>query len=245
MGKKSKNQSTTTDIVIFVTGVSGVGKSTFINNLLNEHRMPVGHGVDPCTKELREVEVHGVGFGKYEGRRVYIVDTPGFNSPDATDLEILKRMAAWLKKRWPYQSIDGGVIYLHNIQDDRYSTLASTDLSMLRNSFGQLQGTSRRIVLATTKWHRSNMDESKRRQMELQKKQWKNLVAEGTSVMEFNNSHESAEEIVKTLLENCLNTPASFDIKEKLDELMQVQTDTSSHGILNFLRFFGLFSRRY
>ncbi|KDR74822.1 hypothetical protein GALMADRAFT_249718 [Galerina marginata CBS 339.88] len=229
----------TTDFVILVTGLTGVGKSTFINSLLKEPSLdlPVGHKQDPCTKELREVEIEN-----HKGRRVYIVDTPGFNSTDAYDLDILKKIAAWLKNRSPEQPIDGGVIYLHNIQDDHYSTLTDTDLSILRNSFGQLQETLGRIVLATTKWHRSNIDESRRRQLELQEKHWKALLAGGTSVMEFRNDHDSAKEIVETLLKNS-DKPLSFDIKTKLDELMQIQTDTSSHSVLKFLRFFGLFSR--
>ena len=58
--------------------------------------MPVGHDISSCTSALQYAIVDNLSTHKLEGRRVIIVDTPGFDDTYEDDVEILRRIAVWL-----------------------------------------------------------------------------------------------------------------------------------------------------
>jgi len=93
--------------------MSGVGKSTvrscgsrLPHGQLTSHRQftqlatgteknIVGHTFESCTKDL---EVFS--YKDQTGRRVVVVDTPGFDDDVESEFEILQRIAKWLKKSY-------------------------------------------------------------------------------------------------------------------------------------------------
>ena len=58
--------------------------------------MPVGHDLSSCTSTLQYAIVDNSSTRKFEGRRVIIVDTPGFDDTSEDGVEILQRIAVWL-----------------------------------------------------------------------------------------------------------------------------------------------------
>ena len=58
--------------------------------------MGVGHDISGCTSTIQCVIVDNFSTRKHEGRRVIIVDTPGFDDTYEDDVEILRRIAVWL-----------------------------------------------------------------------------------------------------------------------------------------------------
>ena len=55
----------------------------------------VGHDLDSCTASIRHVIIpHPTD----EGRRIILVDTPGFDDTYTPDVEILKRISLWLAR---------------------------------------------------------------------------------------------------------------------------------------------------
>ena len=58
--------------------------------------MKVGHDITSCTSTLQYAIVDNLSTRKLEGRRVIIVDTPGFDDTYEDDVEILRRIAVWL-----------------------------------------------------------------------------------------------------------------------------------------------------
>ena len=55
----------------------------------------VGHDLQSCTALIRHVIVpHPTD----EGRRIILVDTPGFDDTFAPDVEILERISLWLAR---------------------------------------------------------------------------------------------------------------------------------------------------
>lgn len=60
------------EIWIAVMGVTGSGKSTFIQTATGDRSVGVNHGLRSCT---REVEVHSV---RIDGFQVNLIDTPGY-----------------------------------------------------------------------------------------------------------------------------------------------------------------------
>ncbi|KAF9002497.1 P-loop containing nucleoside triphosphate hydrolase protein [Cyathus striatus] len=81
------------DLVIAIMGPTGVGKSTFINTLLDDGVMQIGHGLISCTEHLQHVIVP-----LPDRPRLVILDTPGFDDTYIDDAEILRRISVWLAK---------------------------------------------------------------------------------------------------------------------------------------------------
>ena len=77
---------------------------TITNQLINRiHGSPVrrvGEEMISCTKELESVSIEDVPPVVQEalqGRRIVLLDTPGFDDTDVGDDEILIRIANWLE----------------------------------------------------------------------------------------------------------------------------------------------------
>lgn len=62
----------------------------FINTASNSH-LRVGNDLLSCTAEVELSDEFILG-----GRRVFLMDTPGFDDTNISDAEILKRIAAFL-----------------------------------------------------------------------------------------------------------------------------------------------------
>ncbi|KAF8064982.1 P-loop containing nucleoside triphosphate hydrolase protein [Lyophyllum atratum] len=211
-----------------VTGLAGAGKSQFINTLLGEeNRMPVGHKLTSCTTQLDHAVIDPIptidptsGSHCLPGRRLVIVDTPGFNDAYENDTEILRRFAAWLEPAFRNDITLGGVIYLHDISRDRFSTMAAGDINLLRRSIIRSNEALQRVVLATTKWDRIAPSEGQQRQDELQGAQWKTLIGRGSKVHRYSDTRDGAWEIVSTLLK-CVEIGSGRDIEAGISEELQ------------------------
>jgi hypothetical protein len=61
--------------------------------------MTVGHELKSCTSNIQHTFIPYVSIGsrpRLKGRRIVIVDTPGFDDTYTDDKEILRRIAVWL-----------------------------------------------------------------------------------------------------------------------------------------------------
>ncbi|KAF8072316.1 hypothetical protein FPV67DRAFT_1667739 [Lyophyllum atratum] len=207
-----------TDMVILVAGLVGAGKSKFINNLMGEDRMPVGHTLSACTTQLDYGIIDAIpGHDRFRDRRLVIVDTPGFDSESPKkDAEDIGRISAWLESLFRTGVTLGGLIYLHDISRDRYSSLAPIDKLTLRQSFLHSKEAYQRVIIATTHWDsdtissadvRKREDESRAaREVELKATHWR-----GANVYSFRytDTRRGAWEIVKTLLRSVDGDPGS------------------------------------
>lgn len=69
----------------------------YINYVLNNNRLEVGHSVNSSTKDICPVVIPiPQSFPRLLGHRLILVDTPGFDDTFVDDVEILKRIATWL-----------------------------------------------------------------------------------------------------------------------------------------------------
>ena len=68
----------------------------FINNLVGEEVVAVGQTMESCTADITPVVVEIPNNPFFNGRRLIVVDTPGFDDTKGDDLEILRRIALWL-----------------------------------------------------------------------------------------------------------------------------------------------------
>jgi GTPase Era involved in 16S rRNA processing len=53
-----------------------------------------GHNLEAHTAQVRS---HRVQHPKVKDREIVLVDTPGFDDPDKSDMDILEMVSEWLK----------------------------------------------------------------------------------------------------------------------------------------------------
>ncbi|KAF3901847.1 hypothetical protein AA313_de0208849 [Arthrobotrys entomopaga] len=212
------------DIVIAVMGVTGAGKSTFIN-LLVEESIQIGHGLQSCTSEV------GVYHFNYGGSRVFLVDTPGFDDTNRSDSEILKDVAFWLAAAYSNEAKLAGIIYLHRISDVRMQGSALRNLRMFKQLCGANNLDS--VVLATTHW--TNAEGARipeatgaERVKELVQTDgfWGGMIERGSKVVRHDGSRESALEIVGSLVKRSVRVV--LDIQRQLIDQKMNLDDTDA-----------------
>ncbi|GLB39681.1 putative 50S ribosome-binding GTPase [Lyophyllum shimeji] len=207
------------DIVILVMGPSGAGKSTFVNAVLGEERMRVGHNLTSCTVQLQYAFIDSVHYQGLEGHRMVIVDTPGFDDTYEGDATILRRIAEWLENTYHKKKVVGGVIYLHDISQDRFSGTARRSLEVFNHLCGD--AALSKVILGTTKWSRISADDGKRREEELIRVHWVTMIGKGSAVHRFQGDTESALGFIsivahRTAMDNVLEIQKELALDRKI-----------------------------
>ncbi|KAG8220499.1 P-loop containing nucleoside triphosphate hydrolase protein [Butyriboletus roseoflavus] len=193
---KDRFKADPSDLVILVMGPTGCGKSNFINTLMGKAEQRTAANLRSDTRDVTPYCISD------NGRRLVLVDTPGFDDTYRPDSEILRLIANWLTQKYP----DGatlkiaGIIYLHRITDNRMSGSAYKNLQM----FGRLCGNIPlpRARLVTTMWDKAkDLAVAQNREAQLRNEFWWKLLNEGAVAKRFNNTQFCAWGIVRELTE--------------------------------------------
>ena len=66
-----------------------------INRIAGKDVVKIGHGLESCTSSIRHVIIpHPTD----KGRRIILIDTPGFDDTYISDADILECIALWLAR---------------------------------------------------------------------------------------------------------------------------------------------------
>ncbi|KAJ8114619.1 hypothetical protein OPT61_g3546 [Boeremia exigua] len=208
------------DLVIAVMGVTGVGKSTFIN-LFSNNKTVVGHGLEACTAK---VEIYPATLP--DGTKLFLVDTPGFDDTYKPDTDILKEIANWLATAYEDKIQLAGIVYLHRILDVRLGGAAMKNLRMFRALCGE--SSLEAVVLATTRWEKVDQDEGLDREQQLKTnpQMWQRMIQHGSKVMRQNNDAVSANTILQYLIRR--RKPVTLDIQRELVDNKKDLNETSA-----------------
>ncbi|KAJ2920882.1 hypothetical protein H1R20_g16212, partial [Candolleomyces eurysporus] len=213
------------DMVILVMGPTGVGKSTFINNLANEDVAKVSDGYSTCTTSVRHyfVEIPQEFIDK-PGRLV-LVDTPAFNDSTMSPAESLRSIAWWLAssaKKWHV----GGIIYMQSAYPHRVGRSDIPDLQVFRAIWGTYCAS--RIILATTQWGFCQCDHHDELESVLSERFWGETHQVGVkgfqspsassrpATMRLENSPGSAWEVVRALLELRIDNDVVLSLQREI-----------------------------
>ncbi|KAI5837208.1 P-loop containing nucleoside triphosphate hydrolase protein [Morchella snyderi] len=194
---------------IAVLGVTGSGKSSFIELCTGRDENSVGHSLysakSVCARSVdlqiytETTEVKVFPF-EHKGTTINLIDTPGFDDTNRTDTEVLRDVASWLGDHYKDGQKLNGIIYLHRITDPRMGGAAKKNLWMFKRLCGE--GFYPSVVLATTMWETVAAETGKRRENELTTTEefWGHMHDNGSVVKRHYNNRKSALEIVDILM---------------------------------------------
>lgn len=193
-------KGTENDIVVPVMGATGVGKSTFINNFMGKDTVIVGHDLKSCTAQLTPVISPITTPAHLRGKRLVLVDTPGFDDTYTSDSEILRRIAIWLASSYDSKMKLGGIIYLHNISQPRMLGSDRQNLAVFQDLCGSKALSS--VIIGMTKSGDIPQEVGEKRCNELSSTHWKGIIEAGATVYSLRNDTTSARDLLTIILQN-------------------------------------------
>src|SRR4051812_36256118 len=135
-----------------------------------------------------------------KGTLVYLVDTPGFDDSDRSDVDVLRELATWLKTAYEVNIKLDGIIYLHRVTDVRMQGSAARNLRMFKFLCGD--NALRKVILATTRWEEVQKKVGIQREQELKTTSayWGSMITLGSRVERHYNNRESAMKLIDSYL---------------------------------------------
>ncbi|GLB39651.1 hypothetical protein LshimejAT787_0701610 [Lyophyllum shimeji] len=185
------------DTIILVLGQIGAGKSTFINSAIGFGREFASVGHDMGGSHTKDIQAFHIAELSTAGRRIVLVDTPGFNETTISDRQTLQRVVSWLNTCCKPTTTFAGIIYVYEIVQPRL--LPGADYMHPTKFSGS--PIAQHIVLATVKWtelpkDRFAVGEHREREM----KTWLGNMPDNESrVIRFLDNSDSAQSMVALL----------------------------------------------
>ncbi|CAE6407594.1 unnamed protein product [Rhizoctonia solani] len=180
-------------ILIALFGATGVGKSTFANDASGGD-LGVGRGLHSWTKEVQKSPTFQV-----DGRSVVLLDTPGFDDEEISDVGTLKQIAGYLSANYGQGQILSGIIYLHRITDNRMGGANARTFNLFRKMCGTQ--TLKNVIIATNMWSNPPTEIQERREEQLQTDFFSDALGAGARMVRRNTpGRESTHQIIRQLI---------------------------------------------
>lgn len=208
------------ELNILVLGQTGVGKSSFINQFLQpDHRAgaprtaEIGHSLLSCTKDVNEYSCIAIN-----GRRLTLIDTPGFDDTYSSDAEVLTSIANYLARHFQSGRYIHGVIFLHSIIDVRLSASAIKMAEIVMRICGR--EFYARVALVTNMWQLlTNKGIGYQREQELlnHPKFWADFRDASAPHFQHSKTKESASKIMEGFIRHLKSAPTLPPLKIQIE----------------------------
>ncbi|KAF7986515.1 hypothetical protein HWV62_31347 [Athelia sp. TMB] len=194
-------------------------------NLVSGSKLAVGSGLQSCTSSVQATAPFDM-----DGRKVILIDTPGFDDTTKSDSDILKLVAHFLSTTYQQGVKLSGIIYMHRISDFRMGGTAMRNFTM----FKQLCGEEflNNVVIVTSMWSEVIASIGEAREVELRDQEmfFKPVLARGARLLRLENKLESAQAIVRSMI---LQRPTVLKIQYELVDQNLGLADTAAGQELN------------
>ncbi|KAH8103310.1 P-loop containing nucleoside triphosphate hydrolase protein [Cristinia sonorae] len=207
------------ELTVAVMGATGTGKSTFVN-LASGSNFQVGEGLKSCTPVVQISEPFVLS-----GRRMRLIDTPGFDDTTKSDSEVLRMIADFLADSYRQNKKLSGIIYMHRISDTRMTGVSKRNFGMFRSLCGEK--TLRNVLLVTNMWGevQQSVGEARERELATDDILFKPVLDKGAHMVRNMHTVQSAHEILQRFVDN---PPEALAIqKEIVDEGRAVNNTTA------------------
>lgn len=176
---------------VLVLGLTGAGKTTFINHITNSS-FPVGHGMNACTT------TSDYATTLIDGVEVAFVDTPGLDDPEKSDAEVVIDVTTWIEKHLGGKRQVTAALYLHSIATRKMHGSAIRNF----NIFSKLVGSNsmKNVGLVSTHWDTVPAIDAEDREAYLIANAWSIMIASGARIYRLHNDQDSSHNMAVDLL---------------------------------------------
>lgn len=148
----------------------------------------------PDTTDVLEV------LCEIDGQAVVLVDTPGFDDTNLSDVDVLTKIADWMRQTYDEGVLLSGIIYLHRISDNRMEGSETLNLRMFKKLCGM--DNLKNVILATTMWDLTPEADALRREGNLRDIFWKDMLAKDSTMERIYKQPGFAKTLVRKVLSN-------------------------------------------
>ncbi|PPR03108.1 hypothetical protein CVT24_012413 [Panaeolus cyanescens] len=219
---------TATDIIIAVMGPTGAGKSTFIKTV-SGYDVKIGHTLDSCTSEVSIIRFRAPQLTECN---IALVDTPGFDDTNKSDLEIFRMIADWLDKTFKRKILLDGVLYLHRISDNRMAGTPYKNYQMFERLCGK--SSFKQVILVTTMWgDESEHELHEKREEELRKRFWSHMLRSGSTMARFDETAPgSGFRVLAPIVSNASAARQGLTLQKELNDFRLALPETSAGRVM-------------
>jgi len=168
-------------------------------------------------------------------QNVTLVDMPGFDDSDITDVETFAQMTEWLRQAYLEDRKLSAIVYLHRITDTRVPGSAKRNLHMFRELCGKNFYPD--IMLVTTMWDSppSQRQIANEKQLKTSQNLWGDLIQGKAKYHRFNAYDDPlsppANQQAMDIIQKCLsNTPTALQVQEEM-VVQRLAADQTSAGM--------------
>jgi len=132
--------------------------------------------------------------------QVHLIDTPGFDDTNKSDIDVLKDIATWLTQSYKRKEWLSGILFLHPISAAKLTGGARRNLAMFKKLCGEDCFPS--VVLATTRWDEVDIaiGEAREKQLKTTPGMWLEMIDSGSQYRRHDRGEESAAEILDYMI---------------------------------------------
>jgi len=155
---------------------------------------------------------------RIQGRRLYLIDSPGFDDTERSEAEILHEVALSLSMMYESGTKILGILYLCRITDTRVHGAALKSINILQKMCGEEAFPN--ITVVTTMWNQQEQtaeggDKGIERENQLMQTFFASMVQRGTQFRRHHGDRDNAEAIVSELV--LRNQTVVLDLQKQMD----------------------------
>ncbi|KAL9085634.1 MAG: hypothetical protein Q9165_007535 [Trypethelium subeluteriae] len=208
--------------MIVMMGVTGAGKSYFINKLEGRNIVEEGADLNSCTQKCALVPVQ-IGQSK-----VLVIDTPGFDDTKRSDSEILDEIARILACQYQLGVQLKGVVYMHRITDLRYGNSAVKTFEICKRICGE--DALKNVLLVNSRWDQVDEVTGAKREKQLREEFWSYMFNRGSNIGRYHGSRESAQSLVSQLISK---DSVTLELQKELVDQNKTLNQTTAGSFVN------------
>lgn len=215
--------------VVLVMGVTGAGKSYFLNRL-KSNCVQEGHSLRSETTKCQAVQIV---LDDSEKRSISVVDTPGFDDTERSQGEVLSKITEFLTAQHALGIPLRGILYLHKITDNKMTGSSVAYLKLFRSLCGD--HALKNVILVTTMWNKVRDEdhrEALRHEQELLNDFWKDMVNKGSYIAQYDGTPDMAFALIWQLVGKA---GVVLKIQKEMDQDMDVLHTAAGQNLLEML----------
>ncbi|KAF9039036.1 hypothetical protein BJ165DRAFT_1495954 [Panaeolus papilionaceus] len=141
---------------------------------------------------------------------IYLVDVPGFADQKISEMRIIAMIRNWVNKNISPvgTGVMGYILYLDRITDTRVAGSKKKLIALFKELLGP--GRAKSVTIITTMWDElwteAQRERAENRYRQLESEHWKDLIDQGAKIVKFQNTQESAFQILHNVVKHLPNS---------------------------------------